>query len=37
MFDAKIEGRPLTGIYYVAVDGTAVYTVDEDNNFILLN
>lgn len=37
VFDAKIEGRPLTGIYYVAVDGTAVYTVDEDNNFILLN
>lgn len=37
VFDPEQEGRPLAGIYYVALDGTAVYTVDEDYNFILLN
>lgn len=37
VFDPKLEGRPLAGIYYVALDNTAVYTVDEDNNFIKIS
>lgn len=34
IFDTTSQGEILIGIFYVTVDGSIVYTVDENNNFI---